>query len=217
MFNNTSQNTDIQEVVVPNGETVFDNNCAVCHSKENKHIDNLNLVVTPRNLSQSLLTKEQIALVVKNGSYHYGSHKETMPSFKEALKDDEIDAVADYIVKNLNKKSLEEADRLYDISPMLQRTSMQKYLKDGEKIYQKRCAFCHGTEAKGDGIASKIPENSINPYNLTKTILTDKQKFLIVKYGISKWGGAKEDMPSWGNSYDDLTIKSIIAYLNTLK
>jgi hypothetical protein len=54
---------------------------------------------------------------------------------------------------------------------------------------------------------------SIFPYDLSKTLLSDKQMFLYIRDGGKAWGTDKTDMPGWSRKYDDFTIKSVVKYI----
>jgi mono/diheme cytochrome c family protein len=206
--------TQIQSSV-QRGEKLFDNNCAICHNKNGGIKRDLGFAVAPRDLTKSLLSKMQIEELIKEGSHHYGSKMDVMPPFKSVLKEQDIKDVATFISEKMNKDSFISAQTLYNSSQKIPEDKKEEYLKKGKKLYTKRCSFCHGLDGKGDGIATQMPEGSIHPYNLPKTLLTNEQKFLIVKYGAKKWGASTEDMPGW-SKYDDMTLKGIVEYLDTL-
>lgn len=73
------------------GESIFLNNCAVCHSGGN------NIIIPEKNLKKETLeangmnTKSAIAYQVLNG-------KNGMPAFGGRLKESEIEAVAIYVL-----------------------------------------------------------------------------------------------------------------------
>ena len=70
----------------------------------------MRLVVNPRNLSKTILNKEQAVKIIANGAHFYGAHADIMPSFKSVYDKKEIEAVAEYIVKtfrpNQEKKDI---------------------------------------------------------------------------------------------------------------
>jgi len=103
--------------------------------------------------------------------------------------------------------------KLYAKSDIVPDSKKPKMLKRGKKIYKRNCSWCHGLTGRGDGEATRNPELSIFPYDLTKTLLTREQSFLFTKYGSHYWGTEKTDMPAWSPKYDDYTIKSVIKYI----
>lgn len=72
------------------GYQVYNQTCVTCHGENGKLGQG-----GAKDLTQTKLTKEQIAQIVKNG-------KGLMPAYKKRLSDDEISGLADY-VKSLGK------------------------------------------------------------------------------------------------------------------
>lgn len=78
------------------GAKVFNANCAACHS------GGMNVVMAPKNLKQETLKQygmdsvEAISNQVRNG-------KNVMPAFKSKLSEEEITAVADYVLAQADK------------------------------------------------------------------------------------------------------------------
>ena len=78
------------------GEKIFLNNCAVCHTGGN------NIIIPEKNLKKETLeangmtTKSAIAYQVLNG-------KNGMPAFGGRLKENDIDAVAIYVLQESSK------------------------------------------------------------------------------------------------------------------
>jgi len=78
------------------GEKIFLNNCAVCHTGGN------NIIIPEKNLKKETLeangmtTKSAIAYQVLNG-------KNGMPAFGGRLKENEIEAVAIYVLEESSK------------------------------------------------------------------------------------------------------------------
>jgi len=195
------------------GETLFNKTCISCHGKDGNGNPMLHLVVMPRALNKSILNEKQSYLIIKNGSHYWGSLADIMPSFQSVFNDKELRSIAYYISKKFNPNVNERVEKLYKNSDTISKIQEKKMLKRGAKIYKRNCRWCHGLTAKGDGEATKNPEKSIYPYNLRKTLLTDKQMFLYAKYGGKYWGTYKDDMPSWSRKYDDFTLKSVIKYV----
>lgn len=78
------------------GEKIFSNNCLVCHAGGN------NIIIPEKNLKKETLeangmnTKTAIAYQVLNG-------KNGMPAFGGRLKENEIEAVATYVLEQSNR------------------------------------------------------------------------------------------------------------------
>jgi len=195
------------------GKKIYIKTCISCHGKDGRANERLNLVVKPRSLKLSILTEEQSYEIIKYGAHYWGASADIMPSFQTVYDEKELQAVAYYIKKEFNPDIQNRVNKLYSSSDKIPAEKFSKMMKRGKKIYKRNCSWCHGTDAKGDGAATHNPEKSIYPYNLKKTLLTNKQMFLYAKYGGKYWGTDKDDMPSWKKKYDDFSLKSVIFYI----
>lgn len=78
------------------GAKIFNTNCAACHA------NGMNVVMAPKNLKKESLEKfgmysaDAIMTQVRNG-------KNAMPAFGAKLKDDQIAAVASYVLAQADK------------------------------------------------------------------------------------------------------------------
>lgn len=78
------------------GAKIFNTNCAACHA------NGVNVVMAPKNLKKESLEKfgmysaDAIMTQVRNG-------KNAMPAFGAKLKDDQIAAVASYVLAQADK------------------------------------------------------------------------------------------------------------------
>jgi mono/diheme cytochrome c family protein len=196
------------------GKKIYKQTCVSCHGADGSANVTLKFVVEPRALSKTILTQEQSYQIIKKGAKYWGAHSDMMPSFESVYSEKELRAVSYYINKTFHPESIKKVDRLYKESKRVEVKKYSKMLKRGKKIYKRNCSWCHGMTAHGDGEATRNPEKSIFPYDLTKTLLTDKQMFLYIKYGGRFWGTKKDDMPNWSKKYDDFTIKSVVKYIN---
>jgi len=195
------------------GEEIYKETCISCHGKDGKANTDMQLIVSPRNLRKTILTENQGYEIIKKGAHFWGSVADIMPSFESVYTEKELRSVAYYIYKSFNPNVKKKIATLYAQSDTIPQEKKSKMLKRGKKIYKRNCSWCHGTTAKGDGEATKNPELSIFPYDLTKTLLDEKQMFLYAKKGGKFWGTYKDDMPNWSNKYDDFTLKSVILYI----
>jgi cbb3-type cytochrome c oxidase subunit III len=197
---------------INNGKKIFSQNCAVCHGEYGNGL-NMSFDVNPRNLTKSLLKKEQMIKVITDGAVEYGALTHEMRAFKGELSTKQIDDVAEYVSSTLSKKSYDESINLMFKSDLIPESKKEKMEKWGKKIFKRNCAFCHGPKGLGDGIATRNPEKSIFPYDLSKTILSEDQMFLYIKYGGKHWGTARGDMPAWSKKYNDFKLKSVSQYV----
>jgi mono/diheme cytochrome c family protein len=196
------------------GKRLYTEACITCHGGSGVPSKNLRFVVRPRDLSKTILTQEQTYKIIKYGTHYWGSCSDMMPAFRYVYTDKEIGAIAYYVYINFNKNVKNRIEKLYNQSDPIPKNKRSKMLKRGEKVYKRNCSWCHGLDARGNGEATKNPKQSIFPYDLRKTLLTNKQMFLYAKYGGHYWGTDKNDMPSWSRKYDDFTLKSVVKYID---
>ena len=81
----------------------------------------------------------------------------------------------------------------------------------GNKIYQERCALCHGPEGKGDGPAAaglnpKPRNHTDGTYMKTRT---DDQLLDVIRHG-------KGGMPAWGGILNETEIHAVLKHVRTL-
>ena len=86
----------------------------------------------------------------------------------------------------------------------------------GKDTFTTTCATCHGTEGKGDGVASAALDPK--PRNLSDSeyvsTLSDEHLFKIIKEGGVSVGKSPL-MPAWGSMLSDDKIWDVIAYLRS--
>ncbi len=198
------------------GKHIYYQTCVSCHGEDGKAQTNLQLVVRPRDLTKTILTEEQSYLITKDGAHYWGAKADIMPAFKYTYNEEELRAVAYYISKKFHPDNQSRIDKIYNESKKIEKEDIPKMLKRGEKIYKRNCKYCHGDSGEGNGIATKNPVDSIFPYNLKKTLLSQKQIFLYIKHGGHYWGTSKDDMPAWKVKYNDFTLKSTAKYVDEI-
>lgn len=208
---------DIKDKSFQNGKAIYESTCISCHGLDGGTNLDIKLVVKPRKLNRTILTKKQSFEIIKEGAHHWGAHADIMPAFKYVYSDEEIDDVALYITKAFNASRDEKVSKLLKESDTISKEDEKKMLQTGEKIFKRNCSMCHGIT--GDGQSefvekSKGSKNFIFPYNLTRTLLNENQIFLYAKFGGHFWGTDKTDMPSWKRKYSDFKLKSVAKYVN---
>jgi len=196
------------------GKKIYKETCLSCHGVDGKADTEINFIVRPRSLQSSILNEEQSYQIIKEGARHWGSAADIMPSFKSVYDESQLLSIAYYIRKEFNPNAQIRVEELYAKSEPILAEKKPKMLKRGKKIYTRNCSWCHGLTGKGDGEATRNPEKSIFPYDLSKTLLTSEQMFLYAKHGGKFWGTDKNDMPSWQRKYDDYTLKSVVKYID---
>ncbi len=203
--------SEINSALMKQGEDIYKQTCIGCHGADGTGVDQGGFNVQPRNLSKTILNEEQIFHIAKKGAFYWGAVVTGMPAWEYVYDDASLRAVAHYIYQKFGKKSSDYAATFqYDSSSL-----SDKILKRGKKIYGRTCAYCHGKQGHGQGVATYNPEQSIFPYDLTKILLDEKQIFLFAKHGGEHWGSQADDMPAWGVKYDDETLMGIAKYIET--
>jgi mono/diheme cytochrome c family protein len=81
----------------------------------------------------------------------------------------------------------------------------------GNKVYQERCALCHGPEGKGDGPAAaglnpKPRNHTDGKYMNTRT---DDQLLEVIRHG-------KGGMPAWGGILTETEIHAVLKHVRSL-
>jgi mono/diheme cytochrome c family protein len=199
---------------VKHGKELYSEACASCHAESGKGVSGLNFKINPRDLTKTILTKDQMSEIIKKGTFHYGSTQNIMVAYEGIYKDQDINDIAEYVTEVISKESRLRAEKLYAQTEPVAENKKHKMIKTGRKIYMRNCSWCHGVHGKADGAATQNPPESIFPYDFTKSLLNKEQFFLYAKYGAHEWGAFKTDMPAWGKKYDDYKLKSVARYLD---
>lgn len=198
------------------GKAVYEETCITCHGVDGNTNPDMQLVVMPRKLSKTILTREQSVKIISEGAHFWGARADIMPAWKYVYSPEKIEAVALYIHKAFNPDGDKHVKELIAESTVLSSTDEKNMLQVGEKIFKKNCALCHGVTGNGESEyveKSKASNIFIYPYNLTRTLLNEDQIFLYAKFGGHYWGTDKTDMPTWKKKYNDIKLKSVAKYV----
>jgi len=198
------------------GEKIYQETCLSCHGVDGQTNKEMLLVVKPRKLNKTILTKEESFKIIKEGAHYWGSRSDIMPAFKYVYSDKRIKAVATYISEKFNPDRDKRVNKVLEESEKLSTAQKAKMLKTGKKIFKRNCSLCHGTT--GDGKSAYVEQSKANdqfiyPYNLQKTLLSEDEIFLYAKFGGHYWGTDKDIMPSWKKKYNDIKLKSVARYI----
>lgn len=92
-------------------------------------------------------------------------------------------------------------------------------LSIGEKVYNKYCYYCHGTEGRGDGAVAigltPHPANFVKDEERMKK--SDRELFASISKGIHREiGGDELAMPQWNLILTEDEIWSVLAYVRYL-
>ncbi len=213
----TLANAD-EDKMLQTGKKLYNETCVSCHGQNGETNQAMHLVVKPRVLQKSILTQDQMFQIIKEGAHAFGSHADIMPTFKYVYNDKQIASLALYVSKTFNTKRNLRVKKLLTNATKLSLKQKEQRIKVGKKIFQRKCAMCHGKTGNGQSEyveESKMEKDFIYPYNLQNVLLTEEQIFLYAKYGGHFWGTAKDDMPSWKRKYNDVQLKSVAHYVAT--
>lgn len=198
------------------GERIYKETCVSCHGVDGQTNPEMKLVIKPRKLNKTILTKEESFQVIKEGAHAWGAHSDIMPAFKYVYSDEQIKSVAEYISLTFNSNRDDRVQKLLDESDKITPDQEAKMMKTGAKIFKRNCSLCHGVTGNGESVyveQSKSNNTFIYPYNLQKTLLSEDEIFLYAKFGGQFWGTDKTDMPSWKKKYNDFKLKSVAKYI----
>ena len=207
----------VKDYSFEDGKEIYKITCVSCHGVNGDTNNAMALIVRPRQLDKTILTKEQSFQIIKEGAQFWGAHADIMPTFKYVYSDDDIEDVAHYVSKAFNPNRKQKVQKLLDESDTIGEENQPKMLKTGEKIFNRNCSMCHGVTGNGQSEyveQSKAQKNFIYPYDLRRTLLSEEQIFLYAKHGGKFWGTMEDDMPSWKNKYNDFELKSVAKYVN---
>ncbi len=86
----------------------------------------------------------------------------------------------------------------------------QEMMKDGKELYFQTCVSCHGKDGETDPKMKLI----ISPRKLSKTILTAKQSYLIIKEGAHFYGAHADIMPAFKYVYDEDQMEALTFFIS---
>lgn len=193
-YDQIGKDPELSSFVVSAGKPLFADNCAGCHQAGGAgqigHYPNLTdddwlYGGTPARIEESILV----------GRRGY------MPAFKEVLDNEQIDALANYVLTLSGHK----ADAA--------KAQMGKYLFHSHTA---SCFYCHGDDAKG--------KQKVGGANLTDKVWMwvnipeakdDAERFALVR-GIIAGGLNRGVMPAWEDRLKPEQIKLLAAYVHGL-
>lgn len=197
------------------GAKVFAQRCVLCHGPQGmgEGIIPLKIAGYPNTnllVSNKTVTKQQIHQVVASGAM-LPQISIYMPPMGNELTWTELESVA-LFVYNFRR---DPATYLKILSSGQQEPGSLIQKCRGQRIFQSRCALCHGVNGEGNGRMAKIIQNP-PPFNLTRSI----QPASYLKRIISKGGAAlnrSERMPAWQNQLSDSDIDAVVKYVMSLR
>lgn len=182
---------DMLRMAMASGKAAFGDNCAACHGTGATGRTGYPNLQDDEWLWGGTLEDIHQTLRVGIRSTHLETRMGDMPSFGTSgvLKDNEIEAVAQYVL-SLSRQPL----------------SAKADLKLGGDVFKQQCAACHGDDGKGKpelgspNLTDAIWLYGNTPQAITATIVN----------------GRKGVMPHWEGRLDPVTIKSLAVYVHSL-
>jgi cytochrome c oxidase cbb3-type subunit III len=100
--------------------------------------------------------------------------------------------------------------RLHDVPPRLERPTPRE--RQGEKLFQDNCAFCHAADGTGKNWIGAFlephPRNLTDPNFMTR--MTPARLTEVIREGLPQ-----TSMPAWKSVLSAAEIEAIVAYINT--
>lgn len=84
-------------------------------------------------------------------------------------------------------------------------------MKEGERIYNATCAYCHGENGKPNENTTLV----VNPRDLSMIIKNEEQSYLIIRDGAKKWGAKAEIMPAFKDVYNEEQLRAVTKFVST--
>ncbi|HUB83903.1 MAG TPA: c-type cytochrome [Bryobacteraceae bacterium] len=195
-------------------QTTFTNLCARCHGEKGDGNGKVAWYIdpSPRDFTkQGFMASKPRARFV--ASIQEGVGGTSMPPWKQILKEDQVNGVLDYIMKNFARQIFVEQRRrnLPEANPV---AASPESINRGEQIFELRCTGCHGRKADGKGPNSldifPHPRNFRNHWFVES--VPDKRLFESIEYGVQ--GTA---MPSWIDMLSTNEVGDVINFIRSLQ
>lgn len=181
---------ELYAYAVAGGAVAFKNNCAACHGsggQGGKGYPNLN--------DDNWIwggTLDQIYTTIRYGAHNDNpnTHVGGMPPWKDSLKPEEIESVAEYVA----------AIHLGDKAPKTPASTK------GKEVFAANCASCHGDNGEGKvEVGAPALANNIWQWGGDHTTLL--QTITYGRAGV---------MPAWEDRLSESTIKQLTVYVHSL-
>jgi len=157
-------------------------------------------------------------------SIRHGNLRTSMPPFEKYLSEEEIQALANYILQFSKKHSELPDGTPFVLTPALHLNEVQptpEILKQGQAIFEKQCFTCHGMNGRGLGDLTPLLYDE-NQYWVKVPDLTD-----VLEYG----GGSKTSdiymrlesgiglsgMPLYKDALDQSSKEAVSHYVKSLQ
>jgi cytochrome c oxidase cbb3-type subunit III len=170
------------------GGIVFKNYCVLCHGERGDGVSRAAKLYVGVNLAIKPASSPYYEKIIREGGEAVGVSP-SMPPWRNELSNEQIgDALAFLAV-------------------------LGDPAKRGEVVFKTNCVLCHGLRGDGKGRAAKLFNPP--PADLTASILADKYKERIIRFGGGSVGRSSS-MPAWEERLTKIEVADLLAYLRTI-
>jgi mono/diheme cytochrome c family protein len=121
-----------------------------------------------------------------------------------------------------NLRSLSDTEIWDLVASTWQQATPPETLQQGQQLYARDCAACHGEAGQGDGpagrdlpgMAAMHPGMTPGPTNFTETARMFSASDALLQGKILR-GGMGTGMPEWGSLYSDEELWGVVSFLRT--
>lgn len=150
-------------VAAPNGEELYTRHCSVCHN--DKGIGGIGLPLNGEKLEH--FSRDYLFKTIRNGR-----PGRVMPPFQK-LSDAQVNAIVDHVMSWRKRPAQEWTTTLVQGNP-----------DKGERLFQEKCAACHGEDGKSNGLGTGVT-------------LSRERKFKVVPPALNNIGFLRSAPDSW--------------------
>ena len=198
-FEDIMNDPELYAFALAGGRSAFKDNCATCHGTGGAGAPGY-----PNLNDDDWIwggNKATIYHTIKYGvRMHEEAHDSMMPAYGTMLSDEEIDAVASYVL-GLNDGSSTVPEGELDVEAI-------EALGTGARVFRQQCATCHGKDGKG--------MREFGAPNLADAIWLkseDGSKQAVISQIRQPIHG---QMPAWVDRLSDDTIRQLTIYVHSL-
>ncbi|MFA6028253.1 MAG: c-type cytochrome [Elusimicrobiota bacterium] len=186
-----------------NGKKLFDAKCATCHGKDGKGSPAMQKMLKVGAAALDVTKAKDFAAVTENG-------RGKMPAYKGKLSSAEIaDLQAHIGPKTAPKAEAKAPEAAADSAPAAVPAAGSG---EGKKLYDAKCASCHGKDGKGSAAMAKVLKTDAAGLDMLDAASLgekDEQWLEVTKKGAGK-------MPAYGAKLSDAEIMGILSHVRGL-
>ncbi len=187
-------------VAGPDGEALYQSQCAGCHQTEGK--GGIGLPLTPEILGE--VSDDYLFRTIRAGR-----PGRIMPAFEE-LSDAQVSAIVRYLRERSGKPAKQFA-----------RTPIKGDPASGKTLFKQHCAACHNEDGSGTGLGTGVTLSRGRSFLIMPAAIGNPG-FLaaapdeMIRYTILH-GRKNTEMPSFKGALSEQQVDDIVAYVRTLE